>query len=186
MEISERVEELTNTLGSLCQDYHIPVNYSYPAAMPHHACLHHDTETGISSHDKEEEEEEFQKFCQHHTYLMNSTSHNHLGYSTLPLPPNRGGERKAIILSAPHPKRSQSYEGHHMRDYATLTFPSPRNSYPQSHENERSTYHKKPQFKLSFHGNYHPRPLSYQEISYDENDFEESSIDGSWSELSCP
>lgn len=187
MDFSERVEELTSTVDCLCQDYRIPVD---PDTLPHLSTYLHmlrsSTETASSrlEPDQEEEEEEFHKFCQTHTYLMGTNS-RHSGYSTLPLPPNRArGERRTVAPTPTHPKRSQSYEG--QRDpslYATLSYREhsvPRRSYPQSHAS------KKLQFELPYQGTYHPRPLSYQEISYDENDYEENSPNESWSELSCP
>ena len=170
MDISERVEELSTTVGDLCQDYHIPVDSAQTDAY-----LHIFQDTAYSK--MEGEEEDFQTFCQNHTYLMGNT--HHLGYSTLPLPPTRGG-RTAITVSAPHPKRSQSYEGHHTPLSTNFRHSTPRNSYPQSTTYEDRWIH---QDRTNC---YRPRPLSYQEISYDENDYEETTPEGSWSELSCP
>lgn len=192
------MEELTSTLGDLCQDYRIPVDatQSLPRLNTYFHMLH-GTETSKDQLEQEqdyleEDEEEFQKFCQTHTYLLASNS-RHFGYSTLPLPPNRGGERQTIAPIKPHPKRSQSYEGHHMRDhgnYATLSLRQnvrPRNSYPQSFSgHEGDSYHKRLRFQALSQGSHRSRPLSYQDISYDENDYEDNSNDGSWGELSCP
>lgn len=198
MDFSERLEELTSTLGGLCQDYRIPVDTESSPRLSSYLRMLQDAELANMKLEQEEqeqqeeqEEEEFQRFCQSHTYLMGTNS-RHLGYSTLPLPPNRG-ERKALAPSSTHPKRSQSYQGHHMhvpKHYATLSFREtlgPRKSYPQSNS---SCYDKKLLHETSYPSNYprnyRPRPLSYQEISYDENDYEENLLDGNWSELSCP
>lgn len=192
VDMSERVEDLTNALGDLCQNYHISVDC---AAAPQGVnsflhMLHNNADSQSKSdsdcEDCEDcEEEEFQKFCQNHTHLLSST--HRLGYSTLPLPPTRGRGRGKMtsLITHGHPKRSQSYEGHH---HLPGSYPlqqqslTPRNSYPQdsatpviycSHYN-------------GYDGHFRHRPLSYQEISYDENVYEEDSAEGSWGELSCP
>ena len=196
MDISERVEELTSTVGDLCQDYRIQVDATQ--SLPRlHSYFHvlHGTENvqDLEEDYLEPDEEEFRNFCQTHNYLLGRNPQQ-FGYSTLPLPPTRGGERKTVAPVAPHPKRSQSYEGHHLRahdNYATLSFrppARPRNSYPQSFNGHDDSYqHKRLQFQSSCEGrSYRQRPLSYQDISYDENDYEGNSTDGSWSELSCP
>lgn len=192
------MDELTSTLGGLCQDYRIPVDSE---ALPHldtYLRMLRNTETSANQNleqedeqELQEEEEEFHTFCQSHTYLM-GTNCRQLGYSTMPLPPNRG-ERKALPPATSHPKRSQSYEGHHMRapgHYATSSYrhhSDTRNSYPQSfggHDNKTYSYYDNTLgHRVSRH---HPRPLSYQEISYDENDYEENFPNENWSELSCP
>lgn len=175
VDISERVEELSNTVSDLCLDYQVPQHVEPDLNTLFHAFCDPESAQPQGNSEDEEEEEQYQKFCEKHTYLIGNT--RHLGYSTLPLPPSRGAaDRMSITASAKHPKRSLSYEG----KSATASFSHyspPRNSYPQA-----SSRHK---YQDKFQGSHgHHRPLSYQDISYEEN--EESSPEGSWGELSCP
>lgn len=188
------MEELASTVGGLCQDYCIPVGTDSLPQLSTYLCMLRTAETAstVPLADPDPlEDEEFHKFCQSHTYLRD-TSSRHFGYSTLP--PNRG-ERRARKQTATPPKRSQSYEGCAPSIHTTLSFrensvprKSSNPSNPQTHAETYAGeyYYKKLQFEVPYQGNYHARPLSYQEISYDENDYEENSPSGSWSELSCP
>lgn len=151
-------------MDELCLNYHVPLDSDYGPHM---------------TYTEDTDEEEFLKFCQIHNHLL----HKSLGYSTLPA----SGARKVLSTSASYPKRSLSYEDQsHSTVSATLLHSNhkpllPRNSYPSN------TSHL---FDHQNHDQGHrPRPLSYQDICYDENDYDENSSDqleGSWSELSCP
>ena len=153
-------------MDELCLDYHVPWDSDYDPHMTY-------------ADAEDTDEEEFIKFCQNHNHLL----HKSLGYNTLPLP-QTSGARKVLSASVSYPKRSLSYEEQCHRNSITLSATllhkpllgrnsCPSNtSYCQNHDE-----------------GHRPRPLSYQDICYDENDYDENSpdlLEESWSELSCP
>lgn len=197
------MEELTNSLSDLCLNYCIPLDSTqtipYPDSYPF---LDYNLETvptpTDSNSDGDHDNDEFHYFCQTHSHLLR---HPYSGYNTLPLPRppapaaaltrSRGSRGTRGPPTGNHPQRSQSYDD---RDKTKSPAPfqqkhqlSPRKSYPQDANCQSRPQDKEYQFRTSYQDSSHrPRPLSYQEISYDENDYEESSsLDESWNELSC-
>ncbi len=185
MEISERVEELTNCLSDLCQDYHVP---SPPVELCPRTTYQLHPETVERTSGEDSNEQEFVEFCQKHPVV-------HRGTHTLPLPRRRPPPpppNMAPLMNTAALK-SQSHEGLRNCSWSNITPAHPANLIPfhntlHPHDHDTRNYYFK---TTSYQDNaHHSRPLSYQEISYDENDFEETNIlgleDTTWAELSCP
>ena len=184
VEISERVDELTNSLSNLCRGYHIVTECSDTANTSRASQMYCDITVTPAGHTPDHtpteslsledsiDDDDFQKFCLEHPQLAGQYHTDHYGYNTLPLPP---APRHKKVTNSP-PARSHSYDG--KKDFGSrLVTPhqtlTPRHSYPQG--------------DYYFHYQEYSRPLSYQEISYEEtSEFEDSLDNSSWTDLSCP
>lgn len=182
MDISERVEELTSSLSDLCQGYHIPVkSVEYNMSSIPADLFYHNYSEGDIDDDEEVHKLYINQPRYHHSFNLGSTAS---GHSRQVATDNSSARNK-------YPLRSLSHGNTAPLDYSAPStnvhhLLAPRHSYPDhfSGHQERDGQYRRPYDSTS---SYRPRPMSYQDIAYDENDYEESNPeDCCWSELSCP
>ena len=209
VEMACRVDELTSSLDSLCQEFHIPVLTPPPETTFAYFTLADDSspptpptpptplatsgewgnDTGTAS---DSDDEGYRQFC--------------ASYSKSPVLQPGVDYRRTFpsihLTSAPqlheegsHNERSKEKDRWSAlsvpSDALMFTFPSKpvtskEGTIPRSFSYQGKEYQHT---SLTYqNGHYRPRPLSYQEMTYDENDFEESNYfsQDTWNELSCP
>lgn len=195
VEISERVEELTNSLSDLCHGYHIPLSSAIEQPYYDPDAEQYDTSTtsanqipydisvtpthqGNNSQGDSTDDEDYLKFSLNHSHLKN------YGYSTLPLPPPATRPREQ---GHSQPIRSFSYEGRDVTSYHTTQHKSlaPRNSYPQEDTSPTVTYWER-EYRFRTPHEHRSRPVSFQEIFFEEDYYEQHLDDNGWTDLSCP